>query len=169
MPEGTDHSQLTFTIPPFVLPHPVEDRPRKVGEVHIRFRLGDSSPSAAGHPPLPDERSRDGIYWGGWHNPLTYHGGSQFGPMLCRSSGGSAEALHGPQLAPLFTLDPDWETRHIDGKNMAAAAAGDLTAGELRSFTLCGLIPSCEPMLGNCPFPRESASGLPLTALLLHS
>jgi hypothetical protein len=109
-PDASEVGKLVFTLPPFVFkwaaaPDATERRlgaaelerrssSKKVGQVHVRVRLGSSSEEEG-------TAEAGGVYWAGWKNPLRYHGGCGIAPQLVAAADAGGE----PGMPPLFVRD----------------------------------------------------------------
>ena len=112
----TNHTQLTFTLPPF-----------RGAVFHLRFR------QRVDERVIPNVLGQDH----GWENPLMWSGGDFFGPKLKGPRGRVC-------LPPPVLLSQDWEAEHIEKRWKWQEQLFDPREGELRLFTLCGLEPSVD-------------------------
>lgn len=72
-----------------------------------------------------------------WQNPLTWSDGFFFSPRLRAPVGNAC-------MPPPVLLSPDWEKANIEGKWAWQEQIKQPQEGELRLFTLAGLLPSVE-------------------------
>eukprot|EP01052_Picozoa_sp_SAG31_P004736 SAG31_NODE_199_length_20573_cov_5.832129_19_plen_1292_part_00 len=126
---------LTFTVPPAIC--------KSGGAFFIRARFGvDSSLVFSNNfvwtqDGIADER--------GWINPLTWRNGEHFAPRFRQHMQyfirtDTLEALPPPPVV----FSDKWESAHIVN-TVNKGAARQQVEGDLRLFSLTGLIPSCTP------------------------
>eukprot|EP01043_Picozoa_sp_COSAG02_P007101 COSAG02_NODE_209_length_28965_cov_18.680143_4_plen_731_part_00 len=122
VPGGLTPHQITFTIPTSLLDSPAEEK-ASPGKLHVRVRLG------AVH-------GQDEVEWDEWHNPLQDNS-FDLQPRVVDDG----KPLH--KLAPVTIADPEDEKNYVhSGAALTSEAAS--TVGQLRHFTITGLLPSCD-------------------------
>ena len=125
VPGGVTPHQLTFTIPEMLLDSPRLDH-RIPDKLHVRMRLGIVGGGISG----------DDVEWDDWTNPLA-DDNQQFDlhPRVLDDHGNKLSIL-----APITILsDSNWERDYIQGD-----AQEGQEPGQLRHFTIIGLLPSCD-------------------------
>lgn len=122
VPGGLTPHQITFTIPTSLLDSPGEEK-ASPGNLHVRVRLG------AVHGP-------DEVEWDEWHNPLQDNS-FDLQPRVVDDG----KPL--PKLAPITIADPEEEANYVHS-GAGHATEGATTVGQLRHFTITGLLPSCD-------------------------
>ena len=124
VPGGLTPHQITFTIPTSLLDSPLEER-ASPGKLHVRVRLGVVN-------------SADDVEWDDWHNPLQDNS-FNLQPRVVD------DATILPKLPPVCITDSEQEKSyvHSDGRDADEGAALEGREGQLRHFTITGLLPSC--------------------------
>lgn len=122
VPGGLTPHQITFTIPTSLLDNPGDEK-ASPGKLHVRVRLG------AVHGP-------NDVEWDEWHNPLQDNSFD----LQPRVVDDGKPLL---KLAPITIADPEHEKSYVHS-GASHAGGGPTAVGQLRHFTITGLLPSCD-------------------------